>query len=543
MRLSVYPFLRLVLPLLLGAGWLTLAAQGPVSLRSDVVVSRVTAAPANTVRIDKHPQTGELYLLTEEGDLYRLDPQDRSTTLLFDSNDHGLQQTYGLEIGMTGNFYLAAAEQSNGFNVGKVAKGSPDGSGGYRWTLLAQTEPYRSSGNRDHQFNAIIESLDGQYVYVNSGSRTDHGEEARNDGRREMPLTAAILRIPVNAQNLLLQNDVAFLTQNGYLYADGVRNTYDLEYAANGHLFGIENSDTRDNEEELNWILPGKHYGFPWRIGTQMNPQQYPDFNPPQSDPLLIDGINMEGTFYNDPTFPAIPAGLTFMEPVRNLGPDADVFRDSVDGQIKDASDLDRSIGTFTPHSSPVALAFDTEHQLGAPYTGVGFAMSYNAASRRKYAPFLDPGEDLLMVELTYSAADSNYTAQVTRLVENFGGPIDNVLLGHELYVVEYGSSGIWKVTFPASTQGLGSARQSLGPVIQLFPNPARDHLALRSQNPEIQIEAATLWTFQGQQLTSLRPSSQGAWSADLSALPAGGYLVRVKTNRGTTLKRFTKSE
>ena len=119
-----------------------------------------------------------------------------------------------------------------------------------------------------------------------------------------------------------------------------------MAFAPNGDLFATENSDTQDNPEELNWIREGRHYGFPWRIGAYDNPQRFAEFDPPDSDPLLVEGINMERTFHNDPDFQPPPTCVVFSDPVINAGPDADKFRDPADGLIKDASDEGMTIST-----------------------------------------------------------------------------------------------------------------------------------------------------------------------------------------------------
>lgn len=531
-------FLTLLASLLAGP---LLLAQ-PVAIANDISVRRLMPTASSPIRIEKHPLTQVLYYLTDQGNVYRVDTAAQQGTLVFSTTDHGLTETFGLAIGATGNFYLSAAEQVNGFNVGKVAKGSPDGSGGYTWSLLAETEPYRASGNRDHKFNAIIESADGQYVYVNSGSRTDHGEEAENDGLREMPITAAILQIPVTASNLYLENDSAFLVDNGYLFADGVRNTFDLAYAPNGDLFGVENSDTRANEEELNWLQAGHHYGFPWKIGTHHNPQQFADFFPPGSDNLLVDGINMEGTFYNDPTFPVPPAGVAFDEPVRNLGPHADMIRDSVDGEIKDANAIGRVMGTFTPHSSPVALVFDTEQQLGGAYQGTGFAMSYNASRRRKYTPFFDPGEDLLWLQLRKD--QGMYTTQVTRVAYRFDGPIDAELLGNKLYVLEYAGQAIWELTFPSSqATSLSETDPSLSGLVQLSPQPAGQRITLQTMHPACVIREWCLYDLHGRMLRQQSVARSTTIELTVGDLAPGSYVLHLATNRGLVVKRFVRRE
>ena len=447
LRFTIF-FLALILVFTFGK------VNGQVDLiDNNLSVTKVVSTAPKPVRIDKNPLTNELFYMTAGGDIYKVDIAANSHTKVFSTSNHGLHATTGFEIGKTGNIYLVQAAQSGGYNIATIVRGTPEDDG-YRWIKMAETEPYRASGNRDHQFNAIIESADGEFVLINSGSRTDHGEEAKNGGR-EMPITSAIIRLPVSAENLILPNDEEALRDGGYIFADGIRNTYDLEYAPNGDLFGAENSDTRDNEEELNWILQSEHYGFPWQIGTHNNPQQYPDFYPPGSDNLLVEGINHEATFYNDPGFPAPPAGIRFRKPITNVGPDAAIIRDSVDGEIKNAIEIDRVMGTFTPHSSPLALTFDQDSVLAAPYTGGGFIMSFNTSGNTKFTPFGDPGEDLLYLRL--NKQNETYTTSVNRIAKGFSGPVDAVMIHNKLYVLEYGGATIWEVNFPAKSEPMAA--------------------------------------------------------------------------------------
>jgi glucose/arabinose dehydrogenase len=137
-------------------------------------------------------------------------------------------------------------------------------------------------------------------VFVNSGSRTDHGEVQSNNNAftdaREVPLTSAILRIPANAQDLQLPNDETALKP--YLFADGTRNAYALEFAPNGDLFATDNGPDADYPDELNWIREGLHYGFPWRFGNQDNPQQFADYDSSKDVRLSLDFIavrNLKG--------------------------------------------------------------------------------------------------------------------------------------------------------------------------------------------------------------------------------------------------------
>src|SRR5262249_2958498 len=153
------------------------------------------------------------------------------------------------------------------------------------WSFLAQTEAYPKSGSAfDHSMSGIVVSPDGNSIYVNSGSRTDHGEVESDGGiypnLRETGLTAKILQLPARASNLFLPNDATALRAAGYIFAEGTRNAFDLAFAPNGDLFGVDNGPDRDMSDELNWLRAESHYGFPWRMGAVDNPQQFPGYNP-----------------------------------------------------------------------------------------------------------------------------------------------------------------------------------------------------------------------------------------------------------------------
>jgi len=53
---------------------------------------------------------------------------------------------------------------------------------------VVETEPYPTSNTAfDHIMNGIVVSPDGTTLYINSGSRTDHGEVHDVDGRYPKP--------------------------------------------------------------------------------------------------------------------------------------------------------------------------------------------------------------------------------------------------------------------------------------------------------------------------------------------------------------------
>lgn len=78
-----------------------------------------------------------------------------------------------------------------------------------------------TSFTRPGPLQRIAVSPDGKSVYVNSGSRSDHGEVQDNRGEfpgvRETPLTSAIFRLPAAAEDIVLEDDEQELGDRGYL--------------------------------------------------------------------------------------------------------------------------------------------------------------------------------------------------------------------------------------------------------------------------------------------------------------------------------------
>ena len=427
-------------------------ASGPALLREDLRIRKVAEVGGGFIRLAQDPLSGAVFVLNSQGTIRRLDVKPdagSSTTQVYGSADiGGAPATTGMAFGPDGTLYVVGNEGQETTSRAIIRKGTPDGSGGRTWSSLASTEPYPKSNTQyDHQVNGIVVSPDGAHIYVNSGSRTEHGEVQTSQGAfpgtREVPLTSAIFRLPANGADLVLPNDEAQLKAQGYLFADGLRNSYDLAFNAEGDLFATENGPDADLPDELNWIREGHHYGFPWRFGDEANPQTLPDYDPAQDPRLDEQFLAVEqGLYRHDPEFP--PPPMAFTDPVANLGPDADKFRDP-EGTEQDASDSGRPIYTFTPHRAPLGLSFDTAGAL-ATFKNDGFVLSWGWGIER---PTLsDTGQDLLHLDL--AKQDDRYEARVTQIARGFDHPIDSVLIGNALYVLEYGGKGaIWEITLP----------------------------------------------------------------------------------------------
>lgn len=432
----------------------------PYSLRSDIVVRKVmsTQASSPSVRLARDPRNNALYYVKRNGDVYRMNISGGTSQRVWTSASHGLTEVQGMAIDDAGTMYLSGnADYSSTRTFATIMKGVLTPSGTWRtWSVLAKTASYpKSNSSFDHRVNALAVSADGKTLYINSGSRTDHGEVEDTGGvyprLRETGLTACILQVPTDGNNILLKNNRTWLKENGYLFAEGTRNTFDMALAPNGDLFATENSPTDDASDELNWLQEGAHYGFPWRFGGVDNPQQFNDYDP-SADNLLNPESTYVGLWTNDPRFPVKPA-VVMTEPIRNVGPDADKFRDPLDGSIKEASVTGAGIRTFTAHRSPLGLVFDRAQVLSPEFRGHGFMLSWSKGDPLGDSPdrpFEDASQDLLHLILTKTG--DTYTVQATRIVVDFNNPIDSELIGNKLYVLEYGGTqGLWEITLPKS--------------------------------------------------------------------------------------------
>lgn len=447
------------------AGWAVLASAAlaaPVVMDPHLAIQKVMDTGTGSIRLVRNPADQHLYYLKQSGQIYRVDPAlppaASTSTLVFGSADHQVTSAAGLAIASDGTFFVSSNRNASNFTISAITKGVRDSTTGVRrWSVLAETAPYESQSRIfNHRMNALALSPDEQSILVNIGARTDHGEVqsdgTRFPGVREVGLTAVILELPVSGNGLILPNDRELLRTMGYLYSEGVRNTFDLAFAANGDLFGVENGPDRDMPEELNWLRRGHHYGFPWRMGTEDNPQQF-GFYEPATDLLLNPGFAAvnRGMWANDPTFPPPPPGRTFTDPIPNIGPDADRFRDARTGQIMDASDLGLTLGSFTAHRSPLGLSFDNKRAFGKQYSGDAFVLSWTpgvAAGQEGTGPFGDSSEDLLHLKLQRDV--KGYQVAATTIAAGFRNPVATTIANNKLYVLENGGTqSIWEITFP----------------------------------------------------------------------------------------------
>jgi glucose/arabinose dehydrogenase len=425
-------------------------AQGstPALQRNDLSIRKVGEAGAGMMRLDKDPALDDtLFFMDTQGNVSSMSIKDGKTQVAHSSREIGdVGYAMGMAFGPDGALYIAGNQTDDSKSRCIVRKGTSQGSS-RQWATLAQTEWYPKSDTQwDHNCNAVAVSPDNKWVYLNIGSRTDHGEvqsaKGQFAGTREVPLTSVLLRMPTTARNLTLPNDEAKLKAGGFLFADGVRNTFDLAFLANGDLIGVDNGPDMTLPDELNWLREGRHYGFPWRYGDVDTPVMVKGFDPKADGRLSDDFVAVKQNLYQyDPDFPKPPAKFT--DPIVNAGPDADQFQ-TADGKVQDASSLKQPLAGITAHRSPLGLVFDTANALSKDDKGSGFLVSWGAAGGDQ----TDKGQDLLQIKLTKKG--DNYQMTATQIAKNFQNPMDSVLIGNRLYVLDYSGRGaIWEITYP----------------------------------------------------------------------------------------------
>jgi len=507
------------------------------------------------------PFVGALFFAAD-GTLYLALDTERanqsSQMQLYTSSDHGFNDTQGFDIGPDGTFYIGVTTRSNGDRITGVVKGVLDAESGERtWTTIAQTAPI-PPGTKNHPHPGITVDPEGRFVYLNSGSRTDHGEVADRNGSlpgvREVPLSATILRLPTNGENIQIPGGAEELAASGFLYADGFRNAFDTAFAGNGDLFAGDNGPDSDLPESISWVRQGHHYGFPWRMGGTDNPMRFPEYEQTTDNYILFtsSGARNDGLFYNDPNYPPPPRAFT--EPIVNLGPDADRFRDPVTGDVIDASDAGLTMKTLTPHSSPLGLVFDVERALSPEFVGDGFVLRTGGDCCNLINSFNDPDEDLLHLDL--EKVGDNYQAHITTIVTGFDGPIDAEMIGNRIYVIEWSEQrGLWEIALPARPpmtaveEAENNAVPTKTSLLPNYPNPFNPNTTIEYRVDQFATVELAIYDLLGQKIRTLvaaelapgRYTQQWNGLTDAGQAAASGvYLYQLKTGSHQETRRLT---
>jgi hypothetical protein len=532
---------------------LLVTSQGsPISLRPDVKVDFVMNVKEKVARVAKDPASGNYFYITSVGKVYEIRNINSTPTqsLVYTEADHGIAYLQGMTFIGNSLFLIGNRMIDSTGIIGMIKKATLQPNGTRVWSSVATTAIYPQSYTwYDHGFSGLVASPDGQDLYFSSGSRTDHGEIQTNNGMypntREVPLTSALFRIPASSQDLLLSSDEQGLSQ--YLYADGLRNAFDLAFDPDGQLFATENSGDRDDPDELNWIRQGRHYGFPWTMGGNDNPQQFSGYSP-NSDPLLNTQSHcyIKGYYADDPGFPA-KGSLVFTPPVKNLGPDADNFREN-SGLVNDCSASGKSLYSFTPHRSPLGLNFDRSGVLIQDFKDGGFLVSFtrggDSTGLDEYGypgTIVDKSQDLLHIKLAPDGA-GEYSMNATAIIKGFAYPVDTYLEHNLLYVIEHNDNGdgrLYRVTLPADPLAMINEVGDESLVVR--PNPCKGIFRVLSTGSDL-LQKISVYDVLGNCILESYFSSGNRCAnevtVDISTNPAGVYLVKFTGTNSTSLKK-----
>ena len=358
-------------------------------------VARLSFRP---VRLTSDGRGHGLYVLTEQGDVWRLDPSNAALKQILPANRYlerrpedigGPLFVLGMTLDRQKRLYIASNQQNKAtrpyqnivtiYRSSSVTNGHPS-----ELKPWFQTN-YPGSPAYIHAVENIAFGPDG-HLYAGNGGRTDGGLTGADSewyGGGETPITGCLWRIKSDSTPPVLE-----------VYARGLRNAYGFCWNAAGEMFATENGPDADAPEELNHIEQGKHYGFPYRFA--------------------------DWTKKAYPTSPEPPAGLAFTLPVANLGPDGGFSG--------------TPMFTFDPHSGPGGIVF-LGKEFPEGYRGTFLLTRFGNFIR---SPKDNSGFDVLRATLRRDA-EGRYEGHFHTVLSGLGRPID-IHLGSpgKLYIAEY---------------------------------------------------------------------------------------------------------
>lgn len=351
-------------------------------------IREVVRFSENSVRLVLKPGSKDIYVLSEPGNIWRIEASSRLTQVLrgeqYLEPKRGNVSALGFTFDKTGRLFITSNRRldTKPFVTNEVTI--------YRSASAAQpfaVEPYVrvrypwGIGPFNHGVNHIAQGPDG-FLYVSSGSRTDGNETGAAENYfkgGEIETTACLWRLPADNAT------------EPEIFARGLRNPFGFCWDDSGGLFATDNGPDADMPEELNVLESGKHYGFPFQFGdSAKKPYAHT---------------------------PGPPAGVPFTKPVVNKGPAG-----GFNGE---------GISTFDPHSSPAGIIF-CGNDFPERLRGTFLVARYGNLLKREQ----DVGFDLLQMRVKKTAG--GYEAETTTWLAPLARPIDILALNGALYVLEY---------------------------------------------------------------------------------------------------------
>jgi aminopeptidase N len=129
------------------------------------------------------------------------------------------------------------------------------------------------------------------------------------------------------------------------------------------------------------------------------------------------------------------------------------------------------------------------------------------------------------MVVLEHEFSGQNFTVDVPFEVEN-------IQFDPDLWIL----TGNNQVVFTTSNEEQNLADNAL----IIFPNPVKDRLQVQTNDPDLQIQEAEIFYPSGQLVKKINLEDLSE-TINLTGLPAGVYILRIKTRESLIVKRFIK--
>jgi glucose/arabinose dehydrogenase/mono/diheme cytochrome c family protein len=349
-------------------------------------VREVAQLPEFCTRLATRGDGQPVYVLSQKGSVFLLDASAGTLLPVIRAADYlsGDVSAYGLHHAPDGRLYLVTNRRDNTksppenevvvWRTAPLTDTTPAPPG--RW--LTVRYPW-GIGPFTHGVGHIATGPDGM-LYINSGSRTDAGEagsDARYYQGGETDLTACLWRVDPRAEKPSVE-----------VFARGIRNAWGFAWDGEGHLFTASNGPDADAPEELDFIQPGRHYGFPY---------QFADWPAQAGSPY--------------PHTPAVPDGLVVTKAIRNFGPAA-------------GGSPEKPIATFDPHSSPGGMIWCGD-DWPAP---LRHCFLLTRSGNLLPTPH-DVGFDLLAVRLSRDD-DGTWRASAHTILSPLGRPLDVIRTG-----------------------------------------------------------------------------------------------------------------